>query len=210
VVTYKLTKTPPVVLTSDNYTYFKASFRSDISLFTRFVNTAFEVATIVSKECTAIPFVKVSGTAHYNMGYGLGFHVTGGVIGARKPVPFPEKFRIGGIPVSHGIEHEKFGTSVGGFPSGCDSYLAGTLDFSTLIFPEYALNAHFFLNGAISANRKSNSILDFAPSVSSVVSVGAGLTFTQGPVRVQANIQHPYHVSSGLSFSRFQFGISPI
>jgi hypothetical protein len=210
VVNYRLSARPPVVLSSDRSPYFKASIRSDLPLFGHLIDTALEVAAVVSKSCAANPFVKLSVTSHYNMGYGLGFYVAGGAIAASKPVPYPEKFRPGGIPVSHGIEHERFGPIVGGFPSGCDSYASGTLDFSTLVFPEYNLNAHFFLNGAVAANRRSNSILDFAPSVSAVVSVGAGLTFTQGPVRVQANVQHPYYVSSGLSFARFQLGISPV
>jgi hypothetical protein len=50
----------------------------------------------------------------------------------------------------------------------------------------------------VALNRKSNGVLDFAPGTAKVASAGAGLTFAQGPVRVEMNVQTPYVVSHGL------------
>jgi hypothetical protein len=88
--------------------------------------------------------------------------------------------------------------------------VSGTLDFSTLLFPEYSLNAHFFVNGALSVNSKSNSVLDMTPSAAGVLSAGAGLTFMHGPAKVQLNVQQPYYVTKGLKFLKFQIGISAV
>ena len=157
-----------------------------------------------------LPLVKVQGSHRVPLGYGFSVRLGGGMIFAERAVPFPEKFRLGGPPTACGIDLDKFGTSVGGFPSGNDWWSAASLDFETLVLPQYNLNGHFFVNAAVAGNRKSNCVLDYAPSVVKLVSAGAGLTFNQGPVQVQLNTQYPYVISSGLRFLRFQIGICPL
>jgi hypothetical protein len=205
----RITKNSPVVLAADPARYLKVAWKTEAPAAVPSLAGAIE-AGILAGGGRPIPYVKLNGVSRLQVGWGMGLGAGGGLIIANRAVPFAEKFRIGGVPIAYGIEYEKFGTVVGGFASGSDGWISGVADFSTVVLPEYNLNAHFFLNAAVAVNRKSNSVLDFAPSVAKVASGGAGLTFAQGPVRIEMNVQAPYVVTQGLSFLRFQIGFSPL
>jgi hypothetical protein len=208
-VVNRITKNSPIVLATDPPRYLKVSWKTEAPAAVPSLAAAVE-AGILAGGGRPIPYVKLNGMSRFHVGWGLSLGAGAGLIVAGRAVPFAEKFRVGGVPTAYGIEHEKFGTVVGGFASGSDGWISGVADFATVVLPEYNLNAHFFLNAAVAVNWKSNSVLDFAPSIAKVASAGAGLTFAQGPVRVEMNVQTPYLVTQGLSFLRFQIGFSPL
>jgi outer membrane protein assembly factor BamA len=123
------------------------------------------------------PFLKCTAMWRLPLTFGFSALLGGGVLLSKRAVPYAEKFRIGGVPNAHGIDHEKFGTSIGGFPSGCDRWVSSRLDFMTFLLPEHGLDAHLFINGATAVNRTSNNVLDLAPTFTKVLSAGANLQF---------------------------------
>ena len=205
VVQSKRDEKTPTVVASDPSHYFKVSARCDLP---RFIGSG-EISCVIADK-KFLPFAKLHYRHSINLGYGFSIRLGGGVIITEKAVPFPEKFRVGGVPSAYGINQDKFGTTVGGFPSGNDWWSSVCFDFATFVLPQHGLNGHFFVNAALAGNRKSNCVLDYAPSITKVVSAGAGLTFNQGPFQFQANVQYPYVISSGLEFLRFQVGICPL
>lgn len=139
----------------------------------------------------------------------LKFSGSSGAILSPKAVPFTEKFKVGGAPVARGIENHDFGPLFANFPSGIDTFASATAEFFTPIFPQASLNAHFFVNGAVGANLKSNNFFDDLPSYFSALTFGTGLVFNQGGVQVELNAQIPYRVTEGLKTVRYQIGFSP-
>lgn len=132
-----------------------------------------------------------------------------GAILSPKAVPFTEKFKVGGAPVARGIDNHNFGPLFANFPSGIDAFTSATAEFFTPIFPQINLNAHFFANGAIGLNLKSNNFFDDCPSYYSALTFGTGLVFHQGGVQVELNTQIPYYITEGLKTVRYQIGFSP-
>lgn len=195
----------PAVIASDPARYFKFALKSDLPR----MNGNAELACTFG-DGKFVPFLKANTLRVHNFGYNLRAVFGGGFILSKGAVPFPEKFRVGGVPVAYGIDPEKFGTTLGNFPSGCDLWHSTTLDFATPVLPQYGVNGHFFVNGAVSANMKSNCVLDLTPSVSKLLTAGLGLTYNQGAVQIQFNVQHPFYVSDGLKFTSFQVGVCPI
>lgn len=140
----------------------------------------------------------------------LKFSGSGGCIIAPEAVPFNEKFKVGGAPIARGIENHEFGPTFANFPSGIDAFASSTIEFFTPLFPQVNLNAHFFVNGAIGANFKSNNFFDNLPDYSSVLTFGTGLVFRQGGIQVELNTQIPYYFSEGLKTVKYQIGFSPV
>ena len=138
----------------------------------------------------------------------LKFSGSGGAILAPEAVPFTEKFKVGGAPIARGIENHEFGPTFANFPSGIDAFASSTVEFFTPILPQANLNAHFFVNGAIGANFKSNNIFDSLPDFSTALTFGTGLVFRQGGIQVELNTQIPYYASEGLKTVRYQIGFS--
>ena len=203
----------PPALYFDPPIYFKALLRTENTGIIPSLSAFSEIACVVAKKML-IPFLKMrtnfSKTFSFCNLKVLKGDVTGGAILAPAAVPFAEKFKIGGVPIARGIENDEFGPKVAFFPSGCDAFLSSTLEFFTPVFPAQNLNAHFFVNGAIASNFKSNNIFDIQPSFSSMVTFGTGFIFQQGPVQVELNAQLPFHLSDGQKCLRYQIGFTSV
>lgn len=207
----------PPALYSDPSPYFKFAFKvSNNSFLFPQLSNFLELSYLFSKHpkignFDVCPVLK--NRTNYSKFFpkmNLKFSGSAGFLLSPKAVPFAEKFKIGGVPFARGIENEEFSGNVAGFPSGCDMFLSQTLEFYTPILPQYNLSGHFFANGAISANLRSNNFFDAVPQVSKALTVGTGLVFVQNGMQIELNTQMPVHLSKELNFVKFQFGISPL
>jgi len=203
-------KNVPMVFNFDPSPYLKISSELSQESGLQMIGNSIEASVIVDKMKTCVPFLKLKLFKGFNLGFGLSGFASSGFILSQKAVPFYEKFLLGGVPLVRGTEQAGFGYKTGKFPCGNDFYVAGSIDESLLIFPQYQLNGHIFLNGAYARNFKSNSILDKEPSPSFIASAGAGVTFVQGAMKIEANVQTPLLLSKGQSFLKYQIGVSPL
>jgi outer membrane protein assembly factor BamA len=207
-VSEKVTPTSSIAFALDPSPYLKICVKAETLPLFPYLSGSVESGILRANQ-RFTPFLKLNALRRFNLGFGFSALFGCGALMSKRAVPYAEKFRIGGVPTAYGIDHEKFGTSIGGFPSGCDKWASATLDFTTLLLPEYGLDVHVFVNGAVARNEKSHNVIDLVPTLTKVLSVGAGLQFVQGGVKIQANLQFPYHSSAGLNFSRFQIGFCP-
>ncbi|OHS98718.1 hypothetical protein TRFO_08711 [Tritrichomonas foetus] len=204
----------PPAMYFDPSPYFKASIKTESASIIPTLAALSELSLLLAKssqKITLIPFLKVrSNISKTLQSCNLKGHCSGGFILSPFAVPFAEKFKIGGIPIARGVDNDEFGPKIGNFPSGCDAYISGTLEFFQPVFPEQNFNAHFFVNGAVAGNFKSNNIFDVQPHISSILTCGTGFIFQQGPIQVELNAQLPYYVSEGIKTLKYQIGFTPV
>lgn len=196
----------PIAFRLDPKTYYKFEFRcNNHPLSPTNFDTSF--GTLYTGE-KVIPYTKLSYNLRHQFQYGLSVYNSSGIIASTYAVPHSEKFGCGGAPFLRGSDKDGFCSVIGGFPSNSDRYSFAGIDFSTLLFPQYQLNGHFFLNAGVSANTKANSPLDISRSYNKMITAGCGLTFTQGPVRVELNTQIPLYQSGSAKFAQYQIGFN--
>ncbi|OHT15468.1 hypothetical protein TRFO_14092 [Tritrichomonas foetus] len=200
----------PLTFLFDPSPYLKVSYKLENKALKNIVSFSSEFACLVynKKKQRAKPMVKFITTLKKKLGLGFSAFCTGGMLISRSAVPFAEKFQIGGIELTRGIESRDLCMRANNFPSGSDMFASGTLDYCPALVPN--VNPHFFVNGAFSANLQSNNMFDVVPRLSSVLSVGTGIKFQYKGATFEANVQFPYKKSDHLHFLRFQLGVTPI
>lgn len=199
----------PLPFLLDQSPYAKISLKTEFPSIIPSNSCKFELNTLcLDKKLT--PFIKSQGSYNLKLPYNFNIFLAGGAILSTKAVPTYEKFRIGGVPFARGIKEEEFGTMLFGFPCGSDYYLSSTVSLLNYVLPECQLNSHIFLNGALAGVRKSNNFLEQVPNISKLLSIGLGLTLSQGPFNIELNTQMPIIKTDDLEFMNFQFGISSI
>lgn len=155
-----------------------------------------------------IPFLRTRFFSKIPLPLGFSVYAAGGAILSQGPVPNNEKFRIGGVPIIRGSKDKQFGHSIGGHSVGSDIYLAGGLHQTQCILPGNNINAHFFINGAISKSLWGNDPLSHDLSFYKLITAGAGLILSQGPVKVELNVTHPLYNPSGIKTTSYGLGFA--
>ncbi|EAY19766.1 hypothetical protein TVAG_178100 [Trichomonas vaginalis G3] len=203
--------------------YFKFQIGAGMPSFLPMQRNQIHAGLICDTKLAVTPFVKATGFNKINLPFGISITANMGLISSLRkrpgaklslenmtPVPYPEKFLLGGLPTIYGVDAAKFGYKYGGFPIGSNVYASLTLDESVLIFPEQSLNGHIFLSGSIAKNFSSYFPQSCDPSWTSLAVAGVGLTFIQGQVKVEANLQKPIFQSGAkLNVLTYQLGITP-
>ena len=216
--------TAPFPLRYEPSPYFKLSYQILMPGLQAISQNQVTIGVLTDADKEIDPFIKANLTKGVNLPYGVNIFASGGFMSklrpkkgysysltGMRPMPFPEKFFIGGVPSARGIEERKFGYAYGGFPQGLDAFATATIEEKLILFPQYQLNGHLFVSGTIGRNFSSYFPCSADPDWTSSVVAGAGLTFVQGPAQIELNIQTKlYQTGANNKVLTYQFGITPI
>ena len=178
---------------------------------------------LISTSTEFTPYIKTNISKSLALPYGIQIFTSGGFMSSllakdrcafsfktMRPMPFPEKFFVGGVPSGRGVADKKFGYAYGGFTHGLDMYASATIEEKLLLFPQYQINGHIFVSGIIGRNFSSYYPWSCDPDWSALAVAGVGATFVQGPLQIEANVQMPlYQTGAKNTVLKYQFGISP-
>lgn len=218
-----LSQDPPYPLKFEPHPYFKFEMSACLPSFLPMQRNRLATGLIFDTKRNVTPFIKATAFNKINLPFGLSIVGDCGLITSLKknpgaklslanmyPMPYPEKFVLGGLPTIHGVESRKFTNNYEGFPIGSNVYGSLTIDESVFMFPEQNFNGHLFLSGAIAKNFSSHFPDSCDPSWTSLIVAGTGLTIVQGQAKIEVNIQKPiYQSGPKVDVLSYQIGITP-
>lgn len=187
-------------LKDENKQYYKLSLAGN--LFFSEVSGDFSV---LLREKKYNPFLKLHILKNFPIGGGFSLLTSIGGLLSRSPLPLPERFHHGTVPLFRGFKTNEFSKKVQGTSIGNENFFSLALDWKHSLLDRFGLNFHGFLSGSLAFNwhtysEEKNPLYFLA--------AGTGLTLDNVGIQVEVNGQYPLLLAENLSFHRFQIGFN--
>ena len=126
-----------------------------------------------------------------------------GAILSTSPVPFTERFSLGGPPSMRGVPPGEFSVRSGGAPA-CSDFFA-IASSSVVMNLVDNVNFQFFAHAGVAGLSRSNYFLDVTPSCAYAVSYGGGYLIDFRASQLEINFSVPALLSPGIPFAPLQW-----